>query len=1286
MSDLWETLKKSKLGQSLLLGSVMGIILCSLQWAGVFNPLDSSRLNDYYTTRDETEIQRDDSILVWAIGDTDLKGMHNRWPWPWRYFSEIFRFINLYEAQFTVLEADIFSDPDSITMDSELAMRKYDQIETLIMQTTSVKMLKESLNSILPDPGQGFLTQLDNYPAEVFNCTFIIPDDQSPDNIKREYSNRLKYRTASQKERLKTMKERFGKPWKERKDILAAVEVKPPVESLLPKLSHVGFTRIIPDPDPDGTIRRTPTMAWFEEYLFFSQPVLAAAQELHCPVDKIEVKPGEHLLIREHRDGGLVDGGRSYRIPIDNRGLMYINWTRSGLQFRPATLTLIRHFILPNMLKRATQGRLINDEGALDAFYQHFLEQIASSGTGNKEDYFLTTLEILMAWYADSLIEYEFSLIEALTEKTDFFIARFQSNPFLAEHYGLDYFYTPLTWMNNYDLPQIYQSIRLNRAALTLANSGKEPVYDDLVKELDIKPNIISYHYLTVQLGDPDLVFRLFEDGFIAPHPDTPDNLGENTDRAFIINHSHLNKEDYLQLFVDKKYAETVKAAESMNLAAPIQHVLESNRRFKEGFKHTLFFKNKPKVSEVLPLYFRLSAPWIYYNERSQFAPPDIQGKKIFIGVTATGLNSFNPSPYSTREMMAGVPPTAYNTISTKSFLSKPEQLNAVIIFLFSLFAVVITLTLPYLLSLFLIILASVTYAYLCFTLFVKPGVILDINAPLLGLMLGHIAGILYVYWDARKERMKIRSMFSSMVSPDVLRILEENPERLRLEGQLMDASMFSSDVSGFTSISEGVTAQELANILNLYLTPMSNLVMTYGGYVEKYEGDAIKADFGMPFPDPDHSWKACFSALLQQEELSVVQRMLQVKYGVMISARMGVNTGTVSAGNMGSERRMQYCALGTAVAMAEELEPSNKMYDTWVSIGPETHRLAGDRIYTRLLDKVDYGHEAINMFELFGWKRDDFVNFWKGKPIPPLVIEGWERIIPEKILAYLDYYEARNLPNNKFKDLFVGVLKELKEPCIDAIILNDRMDIYELDQEYDRCVSILSTHDKDNWEDSLAAIDKREIETVRKRHEDAKDDWMKKITWYQLGLKRYRNLVASLFGKIPQNEYDEFERIVDTLDKRVICILKRVAFPQEDDAVALKLADNLKSSIVDPKSLFDEQGLIASRTEHENKLATIKEKMNRFIEQAKELAEDYHEFIADHCLPNPDKIRCCEIFNEGRKLYLQQKWNEAEAKFKEGLGILPDDGPCQTFIKRCQNFRNNPPPQGWDGTWEADF
>ena len=382
-------------------------------------------------------------------------------------------------------------------------------------------------------------------------------------------------------------------------------------------------------------------------------------------------------------------------------------------------------------------------------------------------------------------------------------------------------------------------------------------------------------------------------------------------------------------------------------------------------------------------------------------------------------------------------------------------------------------------------------------------GIVLTIIFPILSILVSYILGNIYLYWEQLQERKKVRGMFSAMVSPEVLKIMEEDPDKFNLQGEKVEASMFSSDVSGFTSISEGVTAQELALILNLYLTPMSNLVMTYGGYVEKYEGDAIKADFGMPMPDNEHAWKACFSALLQQEELTVVQRMLQIKYGVMITARMGVNTGVVNAGNMGSVNKMQYCAIGEEVAMAEELEPSNKMWETWIAISPETLRLSGDKLRTRLLDVVDYEYVTIPVYELLGWDQEAFLDFWKGKPIPKLVIEGWEKIIPEKILAYIDYYNDNTYPDNAFYNLMQDTYKSLEETCIQYVHVSDQINLNDLEHRYRALLNLVDNMEVKITYDDLDNVDQTEWRGLQKAIDIAKDEWLILLNTYLLELKK---------------------------------------------------------------------------------------------------------------------------------------------------------------------------------------
>lgn len=218
------------------------------------------------------------------------------------------------------------------------------------------------------------------------------------------------------------------------------------------------------------------------------------------------------------------------------------------------------------------------------------------------------------------------------------------------------------------------------------------------------------------------------------------------------------------------------------------------------------------------------------------------------------------------------------------------------------------------------------------------------------------------------KRRNELRKVFAAAVSPDVLKMMEENRGVISLEGARMEATILFSDVAGFTGISERLEPQELSRLLNRYLTPMSNIILSNDGFVDKYEGDAIMAEWGVPVEDKEHARKACRSALLQLKALDELNHEIEKESGLRLVVRMGINSGYVSAGNMGSEERFQYTVMGDAVNLAARLEPANKEYGSHVILGQNTHALLPEAEFTtRLLDKivVKGKTEPIDIFEL---------------------------------------------------------------------------------------------------------------------------------------------------------------------------------------------------------------------------------------------------------------------------------------------------------------------------------
>ena len=249
------------------------------------------------------------------------------------------------------------------------------------------------------------------------------------------------------------------------------------------------------------------------------------------------------------------------------------------------------------------------------------------------------------------------------------------------------------------------------------------------------------------------------------------------------------------------------------------------------------------------------------------------------------------------------------------------------------------------------------------------PGWLLPLGGAsvLAFLLLTSCAFVFYRQEAARRD--VVRSMFSTMVSPQVLRMMEDHPETFELRGEKREATMFFSDVAGFTAISEKLGPAELAGLLNRYLTPMTEIILAHDGYLDKYSGDGIMAVWGVPYPDAAHAAKACRAAWGQQERLRGLARDIEAETGVMLAVRMGLNSGTVSAGNMGSTRKFQYTVMGDAVNLAARLEPANKDYGTGIILGEATRRMLGPEFLVRKLDRLVVKGKtgAVDIFELLG-------------------------------------------------------------------------------------------------------------------------------------------------------------------------------------------------------------------------------------------------------------------------------------------------------------------------------
>lgn len=207
----------------------------------------------------------------------------------------------------------------------------------------------------------------------------------------------------------------------------------------------------------------------------------------------------------------------------------------------------------------------------------------------------------------------------------------------------------------------------------------------------------------------------------------------------------------------------------------------------------------------------------------------------------------------------------------------------------------------------------------------------------------------------SEREKSFLRKAFGTYLSGDVINEMIEDPSMLKLGGQKKWITAMFTDVKGFSTISEALDAEHLVKLLNIYLSGMSDIILEQRGTIDKYEGDAIISFFGAPVDYKEHARLACRAAVLMRRK-EVELNELFMREGMSpnpLLTRIGINTGDMVVGNMGTERKMDYTIMGNAVNLAARLEGVNKQYGSWLLISDMTKNEIGDEFITRRFDRV---------------------------------------------------------------------------------------------------------------------------------------------------------------------------------------------------------------------------------------------------------------------------------------------------------------------------------------------
>jgi len=372
----------------------------------------------------------------------------------------------------------------------------------------------------------------------------------------------------------------------------------------------------------------------------------------------------------------------------------------------------------------------------------------------------------------------------------------------------------------------------------------------------------------------------------------------------------------------------------------------------------------------------------------------EFRGKIVLVGATAIGIYDARVTPFDAGLPGVEIHATVIDNILRRDFILRPGWVQAV-----EIPAIIVMALIPGLLFLRLSPLraASISmgllfiYILTNWYLFTSQRVWINLVYPILGFCGVFVATTVYQYFTEEREKRKIRNAFQFYVSAGVVDEILKDPGKLKLGGERKVLTVLFSDIKGFSYLSETLAPDTLSKLLNLYLTPMTVTVFKYQGTLDKYMGDAIMAIFGAPLEQNDHAEKACHTAIDMVGALKGLHKRWEIDGIPEISIGIGINTGPMSVGNMGSNMLFDYTVVGDHVNLGSRLEKLNREYGTNIIISEFTHRHIQDKFTCRELDivRVRGRKEPVRIFELLG--RDEPFPKWS----------AFKRFFEQGLMAY---------------------------------------------------------------------------------------------------------------------------------------------------------------------------------------------------------------------------------------------------------------------------------------------
>jgi adenylate cyclase len=426
---------------------------------------------------------------------------------------------------------------------------------------------------------------------------------------------------------------------------------------------------------------------------------------------------------------------------------------------------------------------------------------------------------------------------------------------------------------------------------------------------------------------------------------------------------------DPLALAVVRLYLGMLDAAKQGNNAITLPRVIP-------GFAGEAFWSRGYQGLEwlqvgplIIPVDNRVSTLVPYRGEQGSFKylpaadviqgkvdPADLKGKIVLVGTTAPGLFDLRSTPVAAVYPGVEIHANLIGGMLDQRLKHKPSYVLGAEIVLLLLAGVAMAFALPFLSPVNQIgaaALGATAVAVVNVLIFHYGNLVLPLASGLTLIAALIIFSMAYGFFVEARGKRQITGLFGQYVPPELVDEMAKNPARFSMEPESREMTVLFSDVRGFTTISEGLEPKDLSSLMNEFLTTLTEVIYSHRGTIDKYMGDAIMAFWGAPVSSQDHARQGILAALAMHRKLAELQPRFESRNWPQIRIGVGLNTGRMHVGNMGSKVRLAYTVMGDAVNLASRLESLTKEYGAAIIVGETTRKLTAQDFIFRELDRV---------------------------------------------------------------------------------------------------------------------------------------------------------------------------------------------------------------------------------------------------------------------------------------------------------------------------------------------